>query len=193
VSGFSVCRAGALPECTKMKISQAALLAMGAILIAGSLGQRSRDWADDLINTTNARLRGAIELSVKHPLLVGPPVFDEATGAYKFPPPPGFTAEEYDAELTRLVLEDGEREGNRLPGEPTLNERIKALDCSRLSPTQLADLAYFEKPESVASEASVRDGTSKEYFWDLSNVVPVLVWLNTAGGARERLSEPAFR
>ena len=166
-----------------MKIYHAVVIYGGVILIAGSLGLRSRDWTDDLINTTNARLREAIELSVKHPLLVGPPVFDEATGAYKFPPPPGFTAEEYDAELTRLVLEDGEREGNRLPGELTLDERIKALDCSRLSPAQLADLAYFEKPESVASEASVRDGTAKEYSWDLSNVVPVLVWLNTAGWA----------
>ena len=166
-----------------MKICHALVLWVGVIVIAGSLGLRSRDWTDDLINTTNARLREAIELSVKHPLLVGPPVFDEATGAYKFPPPPGFTAEEYDAELTRLVLEDGEREGNRLPGEPTLNERIKALDCSRLSPTQLADLAYFEKPESVASEASVRDGTSKEDPWTAVNIVLWLGWLNTAGWA----------
>jgi hypothetical protein len=164
-----------------MKMCHAMLLCVGAIVIAVSLGQRSRDRIDDMINTTNSRLREAIELPVKHPLDVGPPVFDEATGAYKFPPPPGFTAEEYDAELTRVVLEDMQREGNRLPGEPTLNERIKALDCSRLTPAQLADLAYFEKPESSASEASVRDGSSKEYSWDWSNVVSVLVWMNTAG------------
>ena len=166
-----------------MKICHAVVLWVGVIVIAGSLGQRSRDWTDDLINTTNARLREAIERPLKNPLHGDPPVFDEATGAYKFPPPPGFTAEEWDAELTRVVREDTQREGSRLPGEPTLSERIKALAISRLSPAQLADLAYFEKPESVASEASVRDGTSKEYFWDLSNVVPVLVWLNTAGWA----------
>lgn len=166
-----------------MKICHAVVIYVGVILIAGSLGLRSRDWTDDLINTTNARLREAIELSVKHPLDVGPPFFDEATGAPRFPPPPGFTAEEWDAELTRVVREDTQREGSRLPGEPTLSERIKALAISRLSPAQLADLAYFENPESIASEASVCDGTSKEYSWDLSNVVPVLVWMNTAGWA----------
>lgn len=169
-----------------MKICHAVVLWVGVILIAGSLGQRSRDWADDLINTTNARFREAIELPVKHPLDVGspvfgPPVFDEATGALKIPPPPGFTPEEWDAEFTRVVLEDMQREGSRLPGEPTFDEQIKALRRSRLSPAQLADLAYFEKPESIASEASVRDGTSKWYSWDLSNVVSVLVWMNTAG------------
>jgi hypothetical protein len=95
-------------------------------------------------------------LPVKHPLDVGPPVFDEATGAYTFSPPPGFTAEEWDVELTRVVLEDMQREGNRLPGEPALNERIKALAISRLSPAQLADLAYFEKPKSIAKEESAR-------------------------------------
>lgn len=95
-------------------------------------------------------------LPVKHPLLVGPPVFDEATGTHKFPPPPGFTAEEYDTALTRVVLEDMQREGNRLPGEPTLDEKIKALDCSRLSQAQLADLAYFENPKSIATEESAR-------------------------------------
>jgi hypothetical protein len=146
-------------------------------VIGGSLGLRNHDW---LVAMTKSR-PWEVVLPVKHPLDVGPPVFDEATGTHKFPPPPGFTAEEYDAELTRVVREDMQREGSRLPGEPTLNERIKALDCSRLSPAQLADLAYFEKPESIASEASVRGGTSKEYSWDLSNVVPVLVWMNTAG------------
>jgi len=93
---------------------------------------------------------------VKHPLDVGPAVFDEATGIHKFPPPPGFTADEFDAELTRLLLEDRQREGNRLPGEPTVRERIKALERSRLSPAQLADLAHFEKPESIATEESAR-------------------------------------
>ena len=164
-----------------MKICHAVVLWIGVIVIAGSLGQRSRDRIDEMINRTNSRFREAIELPVKHPLDVGPPVFDEATGALRFPPPPGFTAEDWDAELTRVVREDMQREGSRLPGEPTLNERIKALGCSRLTPAQLADLAYFENPESIASEASVRDGTSKEYSWDLSNVVSVLVWMNTAG------------
>jgi hypothetical protein len=166
-----------------MKICHAVVLWIGVAVIAGSLGKRDRDWTDDLINTTNARLREAIELPVKHPLDVGPPVFDEATGAFKIPPPPAFTAEEWDAEFTRVVREDMQREGSRLPGEPTLNEQIKALRRSRLSPAQLENLAYFENPQSSASEASARDGTSKEYSWDLSNVVPVLVWMNTAGWA----------
>lgn len=164
-----------------MKICHAVVLWIGVIVIAGSLGQRSRDRIDEMINRTNSRFREAIELPVKHPLDVGPAVFDEATRTHKFPPPPGFTAEEFDAELTRLLLEDRQREGNRLPGEPTVRERIKVLERSRLTPAQLADLAYFENPESIASEASVRDGTSKEYSWDLSNVVSVLVWMNTAG------------
>jgi hypothetical protein len=159
------------------------VLWIGVAVIAGSLGKRDRDWTDDLINTTNARLREAIERPLKNPLHADPPVFDEATGSFKIPPPPGFAAEEWDAEFTRVVREDMQREGSRLPGEPTLNEQIKALRRSRLSPAQLENLAYFENPESSASEASARDGTSKEYSWDLSNVVPVLVWMNTAGWA----------
>jgi hypothetical protein len=166
-----------------MKICHAVVLWVGVIVIAGSLGQRRRDWADDLINTTNSRFREAIELPVKYPLSRDPPVFDEATGTVKLSPPPGFTAEEYEEALSRLVLEDRQREGNRLPGEPTLEERHRALNRSRLTPSQLADLAYFEKPESIATDALARDGTSKEYSWDLSNVVPVLVWMNTAGWA----------
>lgn len=166
-----------------MKICHAVVLWIGVIVIAGSLGQRSRDRIDEMINATNARLREAIERPLKNPLYADPPVFDEATGAFKIPPPPGFTAEEWDAEFTRVVREAMQREGSRLPGEPTLNEQIKALRRSRLSPAQLANLAYFENPQSIASEASVRDGTSKEYSWDLSNVVPVLVWMNTAGWA----------
>ena len=110
-----------------MKICHAVVLWIGVIVIAGSLGQRSRDRIDEMINRTNSRFREAIELPVKHPLDVGPPVFDEATGALRFPPPPGFTAEEWDAELTRVVREDMQREGSRLPGEPTLNERIRSL------------------------------------------------------------------
>jgi hypothetical protein len=153
-----------------MKPCHAVILWVGVILIAGSLGQRSRDWTDDLINTTNARFREAIELPVKHPLDVGPAVFDEATGAYKFPPPPGFTAEEFDAELTRLLLEDRQREGNRLPGEPTVRERIHALRRSRLTPAQLADLAYFDNRASIPSEASVRDGTLKDERPSIINV-----------------------
>jgi hypothetical protein len=166
-----------------MKICHAVVLWIGVAVIAGSLGQRSRDRIDDMINATNARFREAIELPVKHPLDVGPPVFDEATGAYKFPPPPGFTAEEYDAELTRVVREDMQREGNRLPGEPTLNERIKALAISRLTPAQLADLAYFENPQSSASEASVRDGALKDDPGSAFNIVILLAWVNNAGWA----------
>jgi hypothetical protein len=48
-----------------------------------------------------------------------------------FRPPPGFTAEEYDAAVSRFVLEDMQREGNRDPGEPTVEERLKALRRSR--------------------------------------------------------------
>ena len=58
----------------------------------------------------------------------------------------------------------------RLPGEPTFDEQIKALRRSRLSPAQLADLAYFEKPESIASEASVRHGTLKDERPSIINV-----------------------
>ena len=162
-----------------MKICHAVVLWIGVAVIGGSLGLRSHDWR---VAMTSFR-PWEVVLPVKHPLDVGPPVFDETTGAYKFPPPPGFTAEEFDAELTRVVMEDMQREGSRLPGEPSLSERIKALAISRLTPAQLADLAYFENPESSASEASVRDGALKEYSWDLSNVVPVLVWVNTAGWA----------
>ena len=50
---------------------------------------------------------------------------------YVIPPPPGFTAEEYDAAVRRFVLEDMQREGNRDPGEPTVEERLKALRRSR--------------------------------------------------------------
>jgi hypothetical protein len=98
------------------------------------------------------------ELPVKHPLKRDPPVFDEATGTFKLSPPPGFTATEYEAALSRLVLEDAQREGNRLPGEPTLEERHRALNRSRLTPSQLADLAYFEKRESVPREAFPQAG-----------------------------------
>ena len=153
-----------------MKICHAVILWVGVILIAGSLGQRSRDWTDDLINTTNSRFREAIEPPVKHPLDVGPPVFDEATGAFRFSPPSGFTAEEWDAEVTRLLLEDRQREGKRLPGEPTVIEQMKALERSRLSPAQLADLAYFENRASIPSEAAAPAGTSKAERPSIINV-----------------------
>ncbi|MSR27678.1 MAG: hypothetical protein EXS06_11795 [Planctomycetaceae bacterium] len=102
------------------------------------------------------------ELPIKHPLRRDPPVFDEATGAFKFSPPPGFSSEEWNAEFGRLVLEDMQREGNRVPGEPSLRERVMALAKSRLSPSQLADLAYFEKRGSIPSEAVARDGIRAE-------------------------------
>jgi hypothetical protein len=98
------------------------------------------------------------ELPVKYPLSRDPPVFDEATGTIKLSPPPGFTAEEYQEALSRLVLEDRQREGNRLPGEPTLEERHRALNRSRLTPSQLADLAYYEGRGSSPSEMSPRPG-----------------------------------
>lgn len=60
-----------------------------------------------------------------------PPPFDAEKGVYVIPPPPGFTAEEYDAAVRRFVLEDMQREGNRDPGEPTVEERLKALRRSR--------------------------------------------------------------
>ncbi|MSR27676.1 MAG: hypothetical protein EXS06_11785 [Planctomycetaceae bacterium] len=134
-----------------------------------------------MINRTNSRFREAIELSVKHPFDVGSPVFDEATGALKIPPPPGFTAEEWDAELTRVVREDMQREGSRLPGEPTLNEQIKALRRSRLSPAQLADLAYFENRTAIPREAAVPAGTSMDdpRFW--SKILSWLGWANCGG------------
>jgi len=62
------------------------------------------------------------------------PPFDKEKGVYVFPPPTGFTTEEYQAELRRLVLEDKARVGNRLPGEPTLDERHEALMNSRTTP-----------------------------------------------------------
>lgn len=49
----------------------------------------------------------------------------------------------------------------RLPGEPTVRERIHALRRSRLSPAQLADLAYFDNRASIPSEAAAPAGTSK--------------------------------
>jgi hypothetical protein len=166
-----------------MKICHAVVLWIGVAVIAGSLGQRSRDRIDDMINATNARLREAIERPLKNPLYADPPVFDEATGAFKIPPPPGFTAEEWDAEFTRVVREDMQREGSRLPGEPTLNEQIKALRRSRLTPSQLADLAYFENPESNASEPARRDGHLKDDPGSAFNIVILLAWVNNAGWA----------
>jgi hypothetical protein len=148
-------------------------------VIGGSLGLRNHDW---LVAMTSSR-PWEVVLPVKHPLDVGPPVFEEATGAYTFPPPPGFTAEEFDAELTRLVLEDRQREGNRIAGEPTLDERIKALRCWRLTPSQLADLAYFENPESIATEPAGRDGHWKDDPWSALNIVMWLGWVNNAGWA----------
>jgi len=164
-----------------MKICHAVILWVGVILIAGSLGQRSRDRIDEMINRTNSRFREAIEPPVKHPLDVGPAVFDEATGIHKFPPPPGFTAEEFDAELTRLVLEDMQREGNRLPGEPTVIEQMKQLRRSRLSPSQLADLAYFENRTAIPREAAAPAGTSMDdpRFW--SKILSWLGWVNCGG------------
>ena len=90
-----------------------------------------------------------------------------------------------DAENTLILeLESGPVTITLRPDlAPKHVERIKALAISRLSPTQLADLAYFEKPESVASEASVRDGTSKDDPWTAVNIVLWLGWLNTAGWA----------
>lgn len=96
------------------------------------------------------------EPPVEYPLRREPPVFDGATGTYKLSPPPGFTAEEYEEALSRLVLEDRQRQGNRLPGEPTLEERHRALNRSRLTPSQLADLAHYEGRSSSRSEPSPR-------------------------------------
>ena len=137
-----------------MKTCQAALIAIGAIVIGGSLGQRNHDW---LVGMRNS-LPWEAELPVKYPLSRDPPVFDEATGTVKLSPPPGFTAEEYEEALSRLMLEDRQREGNRLPGEPTLEERHRALNRSRLTPSQLADLAYYEGRGSSTSEMSPRTG-----------------------------------
>ena len=49
----------------------------------------------------------------------------------------------------------------RLPGEPTVIEQMKAFERSRLTPAQLADLAYFENRASIPSEAAAQACTSK--------------------------------
>lgn len=49
----------------------------------------------------------------------------------------------------------------RLPGEPSVIEQMKAIERSRLTPAQLADLAYFDNRASIPSEAAAPAGTSK--------------------------------
>lgn len=161
------------------KLCQAILLAIGAVVFGGAIGLRQRD----AMRTAMETRPWEAELPVSHPLVRDPPYFDETAGRFRLPPPPGFTAEEYDAALNKLVLEDKQREGNRLPGEPTLDERIKALDRSRLSPSQRADLEYFEKRESAPAASPAPGAFSWEYssFW--WNVFLVLGWANTFGWA----------
>ena len=68
-----------------------------------------------------------------------------------------------------------------LPGEPTVIEQMKALQRSRLTPAQLADLAYFENRASIPSEAAAPAGTSMNDPRLLLNTVLWLGWMNTAG------------
>jgi len=124
----------------------------------GSLQEYARMEKERVLESVKDFRPWEAELPVKYPLPLEPPVFDEATGTVKLSPPPGFTAEEYEEALSRLVLEDRQREGNRLPGEPTLEERHRALNRSRLTPSQLADLAYYEGRGSSPSEMSPRPG-----------------------------------
>jgi len=123
------------------------------------------------------------ELPVKHPLVRDLPYLDETAGRFRFPPPPGFTEEEYYAVFARLVAEEGQRTGDRLPGEPSLDERIKALDRSRLTPSQLADLEYFEKRESAPAASPAPGAFSRENPWFWTNLFLVLGWVHCAGWA----------
>ena len=161
------------------KLCQAILLAIGAVVFGGAIGLQQRD----AMRTAMDSRPWEAELPVRHPLVRDPPYFDQKAGRFRFPPPPGFTAEEYDAALNKLVLEDKQREVNRLPGEPTLDERIKALDRSRLSPSQLADLKYFEKRESTLAASPAPGAFSRgnpSFWW---NVFLVLGGANTFGWA----------
>lgn len=162
-----------------MKLYQAIMLAIGAVVVGGVIGLQQRD---AMRKAMDARPWEA-ELPVEYPLRRNPPVFDEATGAYKLSPPPGFTADEYEEALSRLVTEERQREGNRLPGEPTLEERHRALNRSRLTPSQLADLEYFEKRESAPAASPAPGAFSRDnpsFWW---NVFLVLMWANTFGWA----------
>lgn len=62
---------------------------------------------------------------------IEPPPYDEKKGRFVFPPPPGFTADEWEEAVRRIVLEDSLREGDREPGEATAVQKIIALHKSR--------------------------------------------------------------
>ncbi len=162
-----------------MKLYQAIMLAIGAVVIGGAFALQHRDAMRAVMESRPWE----VELPVKHPLVRDLPYFDEAAGRFRFPPPPGFTEEEYYAVFARLVAEEGQRTGDRLPGEPSLDERIKALDRSRLTTSQLADLEYFEKRESAPAASPAPGAFSRDnpsFWW---NVFLVLMWANTFGWA----------
>lgn len=162
-----------------MKLYQAIMLAIGAVVIGGAFAHQQRD----AMRTAMESRPWEAELPVKHPLVRDLPYFDETAGRFRIPPPPGFTEEEYDVALTQLVTEERQREGNRLPGEPTLEERHRALNRSRLTPSQLADLEYFEKRESAPAASPAPGAFSRENPWFWPNVFLVLGWVHCAGWA----------
>lgn len=101
------------------------------------------------------------------------PPFDEEKGVYVLPPPPGFTAEEYDAAVMRIVLEERQRGRDRLPGEPTALERLRELRLSRAQETGLAEPPMQATPPPAVVEPWYR---SPFFIAFESCVVVYLAW-----------------
>ena len=70
------------------------------------------------------------------------PPYDETKGRFVFPPPPGFTADEWEEAVRRIVLEDSLREGDREPGEATAVQKIIALHKSRTPTNDSATVSH---------------------------------------------------
>jgi len=63
---------------------------------------------------------------------------DPKTGHAILRAPPGFSEEEYNREVTRIVMEHRLQSGNEDPGDPRLVEKILRLKASRTTGSQVA-------------------------------------------------------
>jgi hypothetical protein len=90
----------------------------------------------------------------RHDPITGEILVDPESGFKLFRAPPGFTDAEYNRELTRLVLEDRLKEGNRDPGDSTLTDKVAALKKSRLPRAKSGKLVPPAQQESTSPAAT---------------------------------------
>jgi len=78
---------------------------------------------------------------------------DPKTGHAVLRAPPGFDEEEYNREVTRIVMEHRLRTGNQDPADPALVKKIIELDASRTTKAGVTPPTQAPSPAPLAPEA----------------------------------------